>query len=109
MQIRFNTLVNSNPTAYVEDLCVGYLKDHDKDMIQEQTTHLAKQQKRIYHCQEKVLQLSGIGDEHSRVDSIRKNICTTISWLEEIFCSALIDWEEVQHIHRERGFGYQTF
>jgi hypothetical protein len=78
-------LVNQNPTAYAEKICIGYLADRDTDVIHKETICLAKLQKNIYKCQEKVLQLCGIGDKHSRVDTIRKVICTTISWVEEIF------------------------
>jgi hypothetical protein len=106
VQLLFNKLVNQNPIAYAERICVTYLADRDKEAIHEETIHLAKLQKNIYNCQEKVLQLSGIGDEHSRVDSIRKVICTTISWVEEIFCSAIVDWAEVQRVHTERAFAY---
>jgi hypothetical protein len=108
IQFRFNKLVNQNPTAYAESICVGYLGDRDKDIIHEETIWLAKLQKKIYKCQEKVLQLSGIGDEHSKVDAIRKIICSTISWVEEIFCYAIVVWAEVQRIHSERGFAYQS-
>ena len=107
VQLRFNKLVKRNPTAYAEKICVSYLSDHDKDVINEEMIRLAKLQKNIYNCQEKVLQFSGIGDKHSRVDSIRKVICTTISWVEEIFCYAIVDWAEVQRIHSERAFAYQ--
>ena len=108
VQLWFNKLVNQNPTAYAERICVTYLADRDKNIIHEETVRLAKLQKNIYNCQEKVLQLSGIGDEHSRVDSIRKVICTTISWVEEIFCSAIVDWAEVQRNHSDRTFAYQS-
>ena len=107
MQLRFNKIVNQNPTAYAENICVNYLADRDKEAIHEETIRLAKLQKKIYNYQEKVLQLSGIGDKHSRVDSIRNIICTTISWVEEIFCYAIIDWAEVQRVHTERAFEYQ--
>lgn len=108
LQVRFNKLVNQNPSAYAEKICVGFLADRDKDIIHEETIRLAKLQKSIYKCQDKVLQLSGIGDEYSRVDSIRKAICTTIAWVEEIFCYAIVDWGEVQRIHGERGFAFQS-
>ena len=101
-------MVNQNPSAYAEKICVGFLADRDKDIIHEEMIRLAKLQKSIYKCQDKVLQLSGIGDEYSRVDSIRKAICTTIAWIEEIFCYAIIDWGEVQRIHGERGFAFQS-
>jgi hypothetical protein len=108
VQVQFDKLVNQSPTAYAERICVSYLADRDKDAIHEETIHLAKLQRNVYNCQDKVLQLSGIGDEHSRVDTIRKAICTTISWVEEIFCYAIVDWTEVQRIHSERGFAYQS-
>jgi hypothetical protein len=107
VQARFDKLVNQNPTAYAERICITYLADRDKDVIHEETIRLAKLQKNIYICQEKVLQLSGVGDEHSRVDTIRSVICRTISWVEEIFCYAIVDWADVQRIHSERGFAYQ--
>ena len=108
LQVRFNKYVNQNPTAYAEKICVGFLADRDKDVIHEETICLAKLQKSIYKCQNKVLQLSGIGDEYSRVLSISKAICTTITWIEEIFCHAIVDWAEVQRIHGERGFVFQS-
>jgi hypothetical protein len=107
VQARFDKHINQNPVAYTERICTSYLADHDKDAIHEETIHLAKLQKIIYHCQDKILQLSGIGDEHLRVDTVRNVICTTISWVEEVFCYAIVDWAEVQRIHSERGFAYQ--
>jgi hypothetical protein len=108
VQVRFNKFVSPNPTAYTERICVGYIADRDKDIIHEETIRLGKLQKNIYKCQEKILQLSGMGEEHSRVDSIRKVICSTISWIEEIFCYAIVDWAEVQRIHSEQRFAYQS-
>ena len=87
--------MNQNPKAYAESICVVFLADRDKDGIHEETIRLGRLQKRIYKCQERVLQLCGIGDEYSRVDEIKKAICTTISWVEEIFCYAIVDWAEV--------------
>ena len=108
LQVQFNKFVNQNPTVYAEKICVGFLADCDKDIIHEEKICLEKLQKSIYKCQNKVLQLCGIGDECSRVDCIRKAICTTITWVEEIFCYAIIDWAEVQQIHGERGFVFHS-
>jgi hypothetical protein len=107
VEARFGKLVNQNSVAYTERICANYIADRDKDAIHQETIYLAKLQKIIYHCQDKILQISGIGDEHSRVDTVRKVICTTISWVEEVFCYAIVDWAEVKRIHSERGFGYQ--
>ena len=100
--------MNKNPKAYAEKICVGFLADRDKDVIHEETIRLGRLQKRIYKCQDKVLQLSGIGEEYSRVEDIKKAICTTIGWVEEIFCYAIVDWAEVLRIHSEGSFAFQN-
>ena len=69
VQARFNRLIKNNPIAYLESICTLYLTDHDKDAIQEQMILLAKLQKSIYKCHSEVLQLSGAGDELSRVEN----------------------------------------
>ena len=108
VQARFNKLIKNDPIAYLESICTLYLTHHDKDMIQEQTILLAKIQKSIYKCHNEVLQLSGVGEELSRVETAKKIICTTVSWVEEVFCYAIVDWTEVQHLYHERSFLYQN-
>jgi hypothetical protein len=107
VQARFNTLIKNDPIAYLESICTLYLADHDKDAIQEQTILLAKLQKSIYKCHSEILQLSGVGDELSRVENVKKIIWTTVSWVEEVFCYAIVDWTEVQRLYHERSFLYQ--
>jgi len=108
VQARFNRLIKNDPIAYLESICTLYLADHDKDAIQEQTTSLAKLQKSIYKCHSEILQLSGVGDELSRVENVKKIIWTTVSWVEEVFCYAIVDWTEVQRLYHERSFLYQN-
>lgn len=106
VQARFNRLTKNDPKAYLESICTRYLADYDKDAIQEQTILLAKLQKSIYKCHSEVLQLSGVGDELSRVENVKKTIRTTVSWVEEVFCYAIVDWTEVQRLYDERSFLY---
>jgi hypothetical protein len=108
VQARFNRLIKNDPIAYLESICTLYLTDHDKDAIQEQTILLAKLQKSIYKCHSEVLQLSGVGDELSCVENVKKIIWTTVSWVEEVFCYAIVDWTEVQRLYQERRFLYQN-
>jgi hypothetical protein len=107
IQARFNRLIKNDSIAYMESICTLYLADHNKDAIHEQTILLSKLQKSIYQCHSKILQLSGVGEELSRVEHIKKFILTTISWVEEVFCSAIVDWTEVQRLYDERRFLYQ--
>lgn len=108
VQARFDRLTKNDPIAYLESICTLYLADHDKDAIQEQTILLSKLQKSIYKCHGEVLQLSGVGDELLRVENVKKIIETTVSWVEEVFCYAIVDWTEVQRLYRERSFLYQN-
>ncbi|KAF8805689.1 hypothetical protein BYT27DRAFT_7104073 [Phlegmacium glaucopus] len=108
IQARFNRLIENNPIAYLESICTRYLADHNKDAIQDQTILLAKLQKSIYKCHSEVLQLSGVGDELSRVENVEKVIRTTVSWVEEVFCYAIVDWIEVRRLYHERSFLYQN-
>ncbi|KAF8800379.1 hypothetical protein BYT27DRAFT_7117783, partial [Phlegmacium glaucopus] len=108
VQARFNRLIKNDPIAYLESICTLYLADHDKDAIQEQTILLAKLQKSIYKCHSEVLQLSGVGDELSCVENVEKVIRTTVSWVEEVFCYAIVDWTEVQRLYHEQSFLYQN-
>jgi hypothetical protein len=107
VQARFNRLIKNDPIAYLESICTRYLADQDKDSIQDQTILLAKIQKSIYKCHTEVLQLSGVGDDLSYVENVEKVIRTTVSWVEEVFCHAIVDWTEVQRLYRERKFLFQ--
>jgi hypothetical protein len=92
----------------VESICAIYLADHDKDAIQEQAILLDKLQKFIYKCHGEILQLVGVGEELSRVENIKKDIWKTVSWVEEVFCYAIVDHTEVQRLYQERNFMYQN-
>lgn len=107
IQARFNRLIKNDSVAYLESICTLYLADRDKDAIQEQTILLAKLQKSIYKCHSEILQLSGVGEELSRVEHVKKIILTTVSWVEEVFCYAIVDWTEVQRLYHEQSFLYQ--
>jgi hypothetical protein len=107
IQARFNRLIKNDSIAYMESICTLYLADHNKDAIHEQTILLSKLQKSIYKCHSEILQLSGVGEELSRVEHVKKIILTTMSWVEEVFCSAIVNWTEVQHLYHEQSFLYQ--
>lgn len=92
----------------MESICIHYLSDRNKDAIHEQTILLGKLRKSIYKCHSEILQLSGIGDELSRVEKVEKIILTTVSWVEELFCYAIVDWAEVHRLYHNRSFEFQN-
>ena len=108
VQAHFNRVIDNNPIAYLESICTLYLSDHDLERIQEHTITLSNLQKSIYKCHTEVLQLSGVGQDLSRVESVKKQICTTVSWVEEVFCHAIVDWTDVQRQYDEQRFSFQN-
>ena len=108
VQARFKRLIKNDPITYLESICTVYLADHNKEAIHEQATLLAKLQKSIYKCHDGILQLSGVGDELSRVENVKQIICTTVSWVEELFCFAIVDSTEVERLYNEQSFLFQN-
>jgi hypothetical protein len=78
IQAQFNRLIKNDSIAYMESICTLYLTDHDKDAIYKQTILLFKLQRSIYKCHSKILQLSGVGEELSHVEHVKKIILTML-------------------------------
>jgi len=108
IEARFNEIVANDSVAYVQTLCVNFLLDKDKASLHESSISLSKLRKTIYTCHAEILQACGVGDELSKVEAIEKEIQTAISWVEEVFCYAIVDWTEVERLFRARNFMYQT-
>ena len=81
VQARLNRVIDNNPIAYLESIFTLYLSDHNLERIQEHTITLSNLQKSIYKCHTEVLQLSSVGQDLSHVESVKKQICTTVSWI----------------------------
>ncbi|KAJ3513188.1 hypothetical protein NLJ89_g3089 [Agrocybe chaxingu] len=96
------------PYAFVNSICKNFLANRDKDEIHKQTIALGKFRKSIQKYQDLILQECGIGDQWSEVEGVRKQICETLSLVEEVFCYALVDWDEVRRLHAEKGLVYQA-
>ncbi|KAJ3503384.1 hypothetical protein NLJ89_g8463 [Agrocybe chaxingu] len=107
IESKFDIYVNDDPRNFVDSICLAFLENRDKDKIHEYTVALGKFQKSVDKYQDIILQEHGIGDQWTRIEEIRKKICTTLSAVEEVFCYALVDWEEVRRIHAEGEFMYQ--
>jgi hypothetical protein len=82
--------------------------DHKKDAIHEHTISLSIFQKSLYRYQAEVLQLAGVGPDYATVDVAVKEVCRVISWVEDIFCHAMIGRYRFEEIYKNRGFMYQT-
>ena len=87
IQAQFNRLIKNDSIAYMESICTLYLADHNKDAIHEQTILLSKLQRSIYKCHSKILQLSGVGEELSCVEHVKKIII-----MNEVSCIRKVKW-----------------
>ena len=106
--MRFNKLMHSNVFRFVNLICTTFIVDRNKDLIHEQAITLSWLQKGIYKCHGEILQAAGVGSGSSEVERVRMKICTTVSWVEEIFCYAIVGWTEVNKLYSAKKFMYQT-
>ena len=108
IEMRFDKLTHGNVFQFVDLICTTFIADRNKDSIHEQVILLSRLQKGIYKCHNEILQAAGVGSEFSEVERVRKKICTTVSWVEEIFCFAIVGWTEVNELYSTKKFVYQT-
>lgn len=100
--------VGASPHDYVEGICAAYLEEQDKDLIYERIVRLSKLQGMIGRYANEVYALVGVGPEYKRAAQVGTNVNTVVSWLEEVFCYAMVDFREVQDRHKSKEFMYQA-
>lgn len=105
--MRFDKLTNGDVVRFIDLICTTFIADRSKDSIDKHEISLSRLQNTIYKCHNEILQAAGVGLELSEVERIKGKICTTISWLEEILCSVIVGWSEVQELHSTKKFMYQ--
>jgi len=107
IQKRFNKLTDDDPMKYIEKICLQFIQNQDKDDIHAEVVKLSTLQKRIYRCQNEILNLAGLGPEWNAVDVIVTKLCRVVRWLEEVFCQAIVGHSEVCRMYDEAQFEYQ--
>jgi hypothetical protein len=100
-------MTGDNPQQFVDEICLSFLRNGEKDDIHEHVTKLGNFQKRIVHCQDKILQLAGVGEEWKRLSEIAEDVRKMTFWVEEIFCYAMVAYLEVDHMYHNSEFMYQ--
>jgi hypothetical protein len=92
---------------FMDKLCIDFLANRDKDLIQEHVDKAGKLQKKIRKYQNEVLTLAGIGPDFNRVDAIVKEVCMLVGWVEELLCLAMVDAAEFTQMYETRSFCFQ--
>lgn len=101
-------IIGASPRDYAERICTAFLEDQDKDKIYEHIVKLSKLQKSIYRYQNEVYALSGMGAEQLRAAEVLREVVTMVTWIEEILCYAMVDFEEVRDRYTGKQFMYQA-
>lgn len=107
LSARFDKMTAGNSQQFVEDLCLKFLQDNSKDNLHIHSTSLSSLQKSIYKYHGEVLQENGVGAELAQVETVCDKICQALSWVDELFCHAMVGWDEVKRLHTEKAFTYQ--
>lgn len=100
-------IVSPSAQEFVNNVCLKYLEDRDKDCIYEHVTKIGKLQKSIYRYQNEVYMLEGAGPGCDRASQVVKDVCNLLKWIEEILCYAMVDFQEVRDCHVGKKFMYQ--
>jgi hypothetical protein len=108
IEVRFDKLTNGNGMTFVDEICSTFILDRSKDSIHEHSIALSQLQKGIYRCHNEILQVAGVGSELSEVERVRTKICTIVSWVEEVFCHAIVGWSDVHNLYTSKRFMYQN-
>lgn len=102
-----NRATEGAPRSYVEQICSSFLDNQDKDPIHDKVVRLGRLQKSAYRYENEVYALVGVTKEYRRASEVVKEVNMVLSWVEEIFCYAMVDVEEVRDRYTEKEFMYQ--
>jgi hypothetical protein len=108
IEVRFDKLTNGDGMTFVDQICMTFILDQSKNSIHEYSIALSQLWRGIYQCHNEILQVAGVGSELSEVERVRTKICTRVSWIEEVFCHAIVGWSDLQNLYTSNGFMYQN-
>lgn len=105
--VKLSQLTNGSPASYVNDVYKRFITSHDKDIIHEQVVRASRLTTSIHRYHDQVLQLAGAGTELEAVAVVERNVGTVTRWLEELLCTAMVDYNEVIDTYKAKRFGFQ--
>ena len=99
----------NDPTAFMDQACLAFLKDEDKETVHKHVIRLGKCQKLIYRYQNQIYSLLGLTEEYYMVDKMVREVCMVVCWIEELLCYMMVDVAEVARMHQGHEFEYQKY
>src|SRR5258705_149116 len=97
---RFERITHGSTYEFVDLLCQQFLRDCDKDRLQNFSTKLGDFRKLIHLYQQEILQAEGWGENYQKLESIDRDIRTALGWVDEVWVLGMVDPVEVQRLHQ---------
>lgn len=104
---KLDQLTGESASSFVDGICLQYLESRDKDDIHTPIIHTSRLTISIQRYHDEVLQLIGVCAELDKVAAVEADVRVVTRWLEELLCTAMVDYEEVVTTYKARGFGFQ--
>lgn len=108
LQQRFNEHIGGNLHKYVDSVCTKFMERKNLNFLADHTAILTKFQDSLYDYQNEILNISGTGPGWKKADSVVQDVRCALQWVEEIYCSALVDLEEVGIQYTKLQFLFQS-
>lgn len=104
---RFERLTHGSAYEFVDILCQQFLRDQDKDRLQNFSTKLGEFRKLVHLYQQEILQAEGWGENYQTLESINCTIRTALEWVDEVWVLGIVDPVEVQRLYNASKLIYQ--
>ena len=80
----------------------------DENLINTAITTISQFREHLHNCENRVLQLAGVGKELTQVHSALRDVNMIIMWLEELCCYVMSDIAGLADMHASQKLMYQT-
>ena len=107
IQSRLGKICGPDENAYLDNLCVAFVKENNKEDIESHISKIDKLQALIQKYENEVISLLGIGSTYESVNNVTKMVRKVLGNLEDIFCTVLLGVDEVESRWVAGEFLYQ--
>lgn len=105
---KFNVMIRGNIQHYMEELHRCFVSRRRKHTFTDPMIEIEAMQSTIRHCEEALLQLSGVDKNFREAEAIGKAMKEVLSCLEDVLCSIMDGESEFFRMHKAGQFMYQS-
>ncbi|KAF9041368.1 hypothetical protein BJ165DRAFT_1530098 [Panaeolus papilionaceus] len=109
------TRIHKRFLRYLDGSAVQFLHKASREYLQQRTSMpflersdmLGEFQLSLIRCHDGILQIYGVGDQLTVINSMIQDVKKVLNWLEEVACVALVDYSEVRKSYHRGEFEFQ--